>query len=282
MNITKYAHISLPLILLTATVIVALAFSKIRYLSLPISQTFATFALILPTVAAASLQGIRILLKTSWKERKISFNLPLLALIIIQIIYETVIATLSLTYIVPESALNCALGERWQELFMNKDEQAIRAIQDSFDCCGFKTTKDRAWPFSNDKPSSCTQTYGRSQSCLAPWRRSEKTNASLIFLIVVVVFLTKVSAMIFIFMKNAGIKKRQLLTFEGEDPEEDQQSSFGRLLIKDNNPRDAFTDAEAENLPSENQGLNHVDQKSARNPALPEIRNEWDTEASSS
>ncbi|POS88397.1 hypothetical protein EPUL_000049 [Erysiphe pulchra] len=255
--------------------------SEIRYLSLPISQTYATFALILPTIAAASLQGIRVLLRKSWKDGKLSFNLPILALIIIQIIYETIIATLALAHTVPESALNCALGERWQELFVNKDVQAIRAIQDNLECCGFRSVKDRAWPFKSNQPSSCAQTYGRSQSCLVPWRRSEKTNASLIFLVVIVVFVTKVSAMIFVITKSTKTK-RHLITFEGDEPQGVQRNGFGRLLIKDDNSRNAFREDETENIRSENEGSNEVNHNAETTPLLPEVGNDWVTEGNTS
>ncbi|RKF61490.1 putative tetraspanin tsp3 [Erysiphe neolycopersici] len=276
-NLTRLAHIFIPLFLLSTTAIVAFVISRIRYLSLPISQTFATFALILPTVAAASLQGTRVFLRKSWKDDKLSLNLPILALIIIQIIYETIIATLSLTHIVPESALNCALGERWQELFVKKDELAIRAIQDNFECCGLRTVKDRAWPFKSNQPSYCFQTYGRSQSCLVPWRRSQKTNAGLIFLIVIVVFVAKVSAIIFVITKSTKLK-RHSITFEGEEPQSPQRNNFGRLLIKDDNSRNAFQEDETENIRSENEGSNDVDRNTEIMPLLPEARNDWVTE----
>ncbi|KAK4142010.1 uncharacterized protein C8A04DRAFT_30413 [Dichotomopilus funicola] len=41
----------------------------------------------------------------------------------------------------------CTLSTQWQSLYSSKNEPAIRAIQDTLNCCGFRSTRDRAWPF---------------------------------------------------------------------------------------------------------------------------------------
>lgn len=106
--------------------------------------------------------------------------------------YETIVATLAMTYLVPPSALKCGLNDRWQFLFREKNEKAIRAIQDSFDCCGLNSVVDRAFPFSSDR-SKCPEFYGRNQSCFAAWRKAEQANAGLLLLVALVVFMIMVS-----------------------------------------------------------------------------------------
>lgn len=104
--------------------------------------------------------------------------------------YETVVATLALTYIIPPSTLACGLNTNWQKFWKAKDADGIRAIQDTFNCCGFLTVKDRAFPFGT--PSTCAKDFGRSQSCFGPWRGAEQVTAGLLLLVAVVVFILKV------------------------------------------------------------------------------------------
>lgn len=43
---------------------------------------------------------------------------------------------------------------------------AIREMQDSLNCCGFYTVKDRAWPFAGHGGQSCVEVYGRGEACM--------------------------------------------------------------------------------------------------------------------
>lgn len=106
--------------------------------------------------------------------------------------YETIIATFAITYIVPPSNLQCGLNDRWAKLFREKNWGAIRAVQDSFNCCGLNSVLDRAWPNVDQQRSPCAENYGRSTSCFGPWRQAEQTHAGLLLLVAVVVFIIKV------------------------------------------------------------------------------------------
>jgi hypothetical protein len=118
----------------------------------------------------------------------------LIAVIGFQLIYETVVATLALTYIMPPSSLDCGLETKWQKLFVEKNGKAIKAIQDAFECCGFHSVKDRSWPFPSpaDHPSTCAARFERNVSCLGAWKQAEQINAGLFILVAVVVFVIKV------------------------------------------------------------------------------------------
>jgi hypothetical protein len=96
-----------------------------------------------------------------------------------------------MTYILPPSTLACGLDQRWQILYRTKNEKAIRAIQDSFDCCGLNSVVDRAFPFSGGR-SECAGVYGRNKSCVAEWRKAEQTNAGMFVLVALIVFVIKV------------------------------------------------------------------------------------------
>jgi hypothetical protein len=117
-------------------------------------------------------------------------TVALIAVIGFQLIYETVVATLALTHILPPEALVCGLGDRWEKLYVAKDGDAIRAIQDSFKCCGFRTVKDRAFPWGS--PSQCSDVFEYTRSCLKRWRKAEQINAGLLLLVAVIVFVLKV------------------------------------------------------------------------------------------
>lgn len=77
---------------------------------------------------------------------------------------------------------------------MNKDGAAIKRIQNRFDCCGFNSLKDRAWPFPDKEVGvgECQKRYDRTQSCAGPWRQAEQINAGLLFTIAAVIFVIKV------------------------------------------------------------------------------------------
>lgn len=80
------------------------------------------------------------------------------------------------------------------QLFRSKNEGAIRRIQDAFDCCGFKSTLDMAWPFvaKNIGAGECVARYRRNTACEAAWRQTEQVNAGLLLLVATVVFAIKV------------------------------------------------------------------------------------------
>lgn len=102
------------------------------------------------------------------KKEQNQLTLPLIAIIGFQLIYETIVATLSLTYMIPPNSLHCGLEDTWQKLFSSKNEEKIRAIQDALKCCGLHSVYDKAWPFRKDVHGSgnCVDLTNRSQLVL--------------------------------------------------------------------------------------------------------------------
>jgi hypothetical protein len=169
------------------------AYSQIRFLSLPIPQALALFTVVLPFMTGISTRGAYGLIRRPPNNRpQYQLTIPLIAVIGFQLVYETVVATLALTYIIPPASLGCGLETRWQSLFAGKNERAIKAIQDAFNCCGFHNVKDRAWPWGIAHPSVCGETFGRNKACMGEWRKAEQVNAGLFVLVAVVVFVIKV------------------------------------------------------------------------------------------
>ncbi len=165
------------------------AYSNIYTLSLPIPKALTVLTILLPLFAFLSTQSVYLLLKRSSK----TLTLPILGLLALQLVYETAITTLALTHILPPSSLTCGLHDRWQELYRTKNAAAIQEIQNALKCCGLNSVVDMAWPWSvNNKASTCSQRFGRKESCFAGWRKSEQNNAGLLVLVAVVVFGMKV------------------------------------------------------------------------------------------
>ncbi|KAM0806137.1 hypothetical protein BDR22DRAFT_791199, partial [Usnea florida] len=170
---------------------------RIRAFSLPISTVTATATIILPVITGISLHGAqRLSLRAdaSNARTKMSFSWSAIVVFVLLVIYETAIATLALTHVAPPSELICGLERQWSTLFSDRNAEAIRSIQDQFQCCGFRSVQDRAWPFPgrDHTAKACVEAFGRSSSCLGSWRQMEQVTGGLILLIAIVTFLLKV------------------------------------------------------------------------------------------
>lgn len=171
------------------------AFTQIRRLALPIPQALALFTVFLPLITGISARGTYSIVRRNPNNEPYQLTIPLIAVIGFQLIYETIIATLALTYMIPPSSLQCGLESRWKQLWSahKTDRNAantIRAIQDALECCGFNSVRDRSWPFTT--PATCAETFNRGQSCAGPWRKMEQITAGLLLLVAVTVFIIKV------------------------------------------------------------------------------------------
>ncbi|KAJ5722194.1 hypothetical protein N7488_000229 [Penicillium malachiteum] len=109
-------------------------------------------------------------------------------------ILSTILATLALAYLYPEQLSTCNIEQQWQSMFKSKNAEAIRTIQDSFQCCGLRSTRDRAWPF-NDRThgdNACELQLGYTRSCLAPWRGQQQTASWMIFAAALLIMALKI------------------------------------------------------------------------------------------
>lgn len=106
------------------------------------------------------------------------------------LVYEAVLATLAGTHISPPLSLDCGLRERWQALFRAKDEERVRMIQDSFQCCGLESTRDMAWPFpqAGRGADACERMFEGRDRCLEPWKAEERKVAVFLLVVPVAVF----------------------------------------------------------------------------------------------
>lgn len=111
----------------------------------------------------------------------------------LQGLIATILATLLFEAVIPSEGLSCILENTWKAKFRAHDAHSVRQIQDSLECCGFNSVKDRAYPWAKDgRPSTCAETYGRDQACSGPLMRAMQTNAGVDLTVVLAVILLQV------------------------------------------------------------------------------------------
>ncbi|PBP28456.1 tetraspanin Tsp3 [Diplocarpon rosae] len=230
----KLAIFAIPLLLLALTATAGYAYSQIRSLSLPIPRALALFTVVLPFITGISARGSYGLVRRSANVEPYQLTIPLIAVIGFQLIYETIIATLALTHILPPIALNCGLQSKWLQLHRVKDADAIRAIQDTFACCGLNTVRDHSWPFT--EPPTCASVYSRSRPCIGAWRKAEQTNAGLLLLVAITVFIIKVLILIGLLTNGSFTQWARHFKRTGHDSEEAEEDNRAtmRRLIEEN------------------------------------------------
>ncbi|KAF5525643.1 hypothetical protein CGCA056_v002685 [Colletotrichum aenigma] len=164
-------------------------------LSLPTAPFLSFLPIILPIIGAVNaFYRPRLLFNASQSLARTEQLLPTI-LQSLQGVLTTAIAVLFLQSSLPGATLNCGLSTTWQHEFAGKDESAIRRIQDSLDCCGLNSVKDRAWPFRADV--QCAQRYGRDTPCMGPWREATIRNSSIDLGIVLVVGVLQILTMLY-------------------------------------------------------------------------------------
>jgi hypothetical protein len=159
-------------------------------LSLPISTATTVLTILLPFFAAANVYFTPVLNRLFASSRGYQQFVPS-ALHIFQGGLALIIATLAFQGFLPGQLLDCGLEGKWQRLYSSHDRQAIERIQNAFDCCGFRSVKDRTWP-----RDQCGESYGRDTACLQPWRASMQRTSGLEFALTVIIGLIQVSTYI--------------------------------------------------------------------------------------
>jgi len=79
-------------------------------------------------------------------------------------------------------------------MFRAKDAEGIRRIQDAFNCCGFNSARDMAYPFPDASHGSdaCLVRYERQRACMEPWRHEEQKVAIMLLVVPLAVFVWKI------------------------------------------------------------------------------------------
>ncbi|MCJ1387673.1 hypothetical protein MMC18_000516 [Xylographa bjoerkii] len=190
-HIVTLALIFLPFLGLTIVAIIAII--RARKVFLPTSTSTHILAIILPFLTYATLfavtktsshQTLRLTGKASFATRVRSALPSRETVTTVLFILDTVLITLA-TAALSTPTLTCGLESRWRQSFMAKDESTIRSIQDRLECCGFRSAKDKAWPFPAKGVSAeaCVKRFGWERSCEGIWTAEE---ASVLRMVIVV------------------------------------------------------------------------------------------------
>ncbi|KAI2615131.1 hypothetical protein GGR54DRAFT_309726 [Hypoxylon sp. NC1633] len=195
-------------------------------LSLPLSTGTTVLTIILPFLAAANI--IYTPLLNRFLRRRIesvpALQLLPVALQVIQAVLTVVLATLAAQGFVPGQMLECSLEESWKLLWHNHDGRAIERIQDTFNCCGLRTVKDRGWP--NGRCMDLNK--GRHNACLNSWRSSMQRSAGLEFTIAIAVGLLQLVNLA-LFTLRSSEDRRAKVVYRQFTENDDADSRAGLL-----------------------------------------------------
>ncbi|KAL2870736.1 uncharacterized protein BJX67DRAFT_246288 [Aspergillus lucknowensis] len=185
------------LLLLASVISVALgAFSWARTttLFLPLPAWIPALATLVPPITIVALASSRILYGPLFDSSTHQIQ-HLELLNYAHTIVLSVTATVALAYLYPDPVLSCYLDQQWQTFYRKKNSHAIRVIQDTFRCCGLRSTHDRAWPFKdrNHGDNACELQLGYRRSCLSPWREVQMETSWMVVAAVMFVLVVKIT-----------------------------------------------------------------------------------------
>ncbi|KAK5175065.1 uncharacterized protein LTR77_000202 [Saxophila tyrrhenica] len=181
--------------LLIPTILAAYALRSSHTYSLPIPDVISALAIALPPLAGIALEIVLAINEGLAAKGQLQTSRIFQIVIAFFLVYESVLATLAGTHISPPGSLDCALRETWEKLFRKKDAACVRRIQDAFQCCGYASVKDMAWPFvdAGHDANACVVRYEeRGRSCADPWRGEERKVAIMLLVVPLMVFVWKV------------------------------------------------------------------------------------------
>jgi hypothetical protein len=163
--------------------------------TLPPSTATSILTTLLPLLSIASTRFSRLPAEGSpWRA---------LLVLLLTTVGEGVLGTLAATHLTPST---CELEQVWRALYIHKNGPAVRTIQDAFECCGFRSLKDMAYPFpqADISPNNCMLSTKRTRSCLDSWQGEEQLIGGLMLLVVILTFFMRIVAL----MAMTGTFKR--------------------------------------------------------------------------
>ncbi|KAH9893676.1 hypothetical protein F4778DRAFT_784170 [Xylariomycetidae sp. FL2044] len=190
-------------------------------LSLPLSTGTTVLTIVLPLLAVLNVSYTPVLQRLLSRPGTSPILQQLVppTLQLVQFALTVVLATLTSEGFAPGSDLNCSLETRWQRLWRSHDGRAIERIQDSFNCCGFNSVKDRTWP-----REGCQDMYRRHSSCVGPWRASMQRISGIEFSVAVAVGILQMIHLALFKLRNArrstATGYKRLTQSVGADPSE--------------------------------------------------------------
>ena len=163
--------------------------SRITSLHLPLSVSAAVLSVLIPITHVAG--GIWLLVNVQLQDQ-LSLHLGWLSAIL-----DTILITISSVGF-SEQGLSCSLDTTWRSWFQHKNDKMIREVQNRLDCCGLRSSVDKAWPFPDKahRIDACRATYGHDTGCYLGWSREARQALSIFVAIGVVSLIVKVGTQI--------------------------------------------------------------------------------------
>ncbi|KAK2021302.1 tetraspanin [Colletotrichum zoysiae] len=188
-----FVFLLISVALVTTAIIVHVSSTR---LSLPIAPYLSFLPILLPVVGTINaFYYPRLLFNAGHPMAARTEQLFPTIIQVLQGILTTAVAVLLLQSAIPDDNLRCALSTNWQRMFAAKDASSIRRIQDTLDCCGLNSVKDRAWPFTG--AVQCPQRFARDTPCFGPWRDATLTNSAIDLAVVLAVGALQVLTLLF-------------------------------------------------------------------------------------
>ncbi|KAM0251102.1 hypothetical protein ACHAQJ_008347 [Trichoderma viride] len=166
------------------------------HLSLPISSAVTILTVLLPIISFLNSFIYPSLLHSARNSSNPLRRLSPTILQTLQGLLTTVLATLLFEDVVPSTTVECLLDNQWLRMFRGHNGESIRLIQDTLNCCGLNSVKDRAYPFPKTGASTCAEMFGRNQACRGPWRSALHSSAGADFGVVVAVGLLQILSLL--------------------------------------------------------------------------------------
>jgi len=225
------------------------------YFHLPISHFVSFVSTFLPILSLGVVQYMRVTSRRQTANARRNLQLvdsAVLAMFALLLVDTTVI-TLSANSLSADQ-MSCPLNERWTELWSSPLERgslhpAIESIQDALGCCGFKSDKDRFYPFPA-KNVTCTKIYPKrvAQPCYTRWLQQQQLSASLVLSAAIGSVFIKVVAFLFIkypqhplaqlFLSPPWFGRRQLEEVSGDgraqEVEDDEERRYEENTVNPN------------------------------------------------
>ncbi|RYO77327.1 hypothetical protein DL766_009718 [Monosporascus sp. MC13-8B] len=224
-------------LLITAALVAIAIYVQVNssVLSLPVSTGTTVLAIVLPLLAIVNffyspvLQ--RILQRRTGSSASSTREFAPQALQLLQFALVVVLLTVSSESFLPgspgRSTLACSLEGAWQRLWSVHDGRAIERIQDAFNCCGFNSVRDRAWPPHNNRDNQdnqCSVLYRRSTPCVGPWRAAMQRDAGLEFVVAAAVGVLQLVQLVLSRLRvarNGGSRGYRQITHRGSADQEE-------------------------------------------------------------
>ncbi|KAK0737283.1 hypothetical protein B0T21DRAFT_161028 [Apiosordaria backusii] len=193
-------------------------------LSLPLSPTLTILTILLPLFSLLTTSVTSFSLSPH-RNRTSKPLFPLLSNLfqfILTIILTTLYGSTLTTRYTP-----CALETKWKDFWTSHDSNRIRTIQDALNCCGFRTTKDMAWPFPSGKNGgdvmTCERQFGRHTPCAGVWEDQLNKTAAVELGVVVLVGVVQILSLV---LFRGGKQQRR----RGKAKDNNRSEWLGRVV----------------------------------------------------